>query len=138
VQEITQKSVEPTRLARTRDPRSFWSPMGNPAATTDIFALALGHFERWSGDDPFAVFAGIRLLERGVEEIDRSGSIDPLRWARLLESGTRTLARLIDLSANGDERMKERASDGVRALAPILGQMAGDTTNRLAKGWRSA
>jgi hypothetical protein len=105
------------------------------------FDEALWHFERWDGETPVAIAGGIRMAERVVAETsprDRSESkIEPDRWARLLTRATFALARLIELSQSTDTFVRETAEENAALLAPVLKDLMGTSTTRLAKGWRA-
>jgi hypothetical protein len=104
----------------------------------DLWPSIAGHLERWRGSEPLALTPGIRLLERGLELVGPEDAPDPARWAQVLDAGTGALARLVELSHDSDATVAEAASDRAAVLAPLLTKMAGESTQKLARIWRSA
>ena len=104
----------------------------------DIWPSIAWHLERWQGSEPLALTPGIRLLERGLDLVGPDAAPDPVRWAQVLDAGTGALARLIELSQDSDVIVAEAASERAAVLVPLLTKMAGDSTQKLARIWRSA
>ncbi len=78
---------------------------------------------RWDGEDPIGAVAGVRLLEAGVAELERKQrwDLDAERFGQVLERGSRTLARLVEL---GTDEATETAERLKRALVAITGRHA--------------